>query len=261
MPADLSELAGFAEALADAAGPLARRFFRQPLAVESKADLSPVTEADRGIERLMRDMIGARYPGHAILGEEFGAEGRVDGPLWVLDPIDGTKSFITGMPTFGTLIAYLEGGRPLLGVVDMPALGERWVGMAGGTRWDGVACRTSLCAKLSEARLYATSPDIFAGDDAEVFERVSRRAGMRRFGGDCYAYGLLAGGQVDAVLEAGLQPYDFASLVPVIEGAGGVITDWAGQPLGLGSDGRVAAAATSALHSEILAALDGASPQ
>jgi histidinol phosphatase-like enzyme (inositol monophosphatase family) len=170
----------------------------------------------------------------------------------VIDPIDGTKSFISGMPTFGTLIALLDGGTPVLGVVDHPALRERWVGRVGlPTRCNGVVCRTSACTLLADAGLYATTPDMFKGAARTRFEAVSGRARMRRFGGDCYAYALLASGFIDAVIEAGLQPYDFLALVPVIEGAGGVITDWQGRPLGLDSDGQVVAAATRALHREL----------
>jgi histidinol phosphatase-like enzyme (inositol monophosphatase family) len=250
---DWTEAAAFAAALADAAAPVALRYFRQPLAIEDKPDSSPVTIADRTVERLLRGMIRERFPADGVLGEEHGGEALDSERVWVLDPIDGTKSFISGMPTFGLLVALLDRGRPVLGLVDHPALKERWLGTAGApTLWNGRPCRARDCRHLAAAMLYATSPDIFAGADREPFERVSRSARMRRFGGDCFAYALLAGGCIDAVVEAGLQPYDYLPLVPVIEGAGGVITDWSGERLGLGSDGRVAAAATRELHAEIV---------
>ena len=253
---EADELVRFAGAMADAAGALARRYFRSDIAVETKADASPVTIADREIERTLRDMIAARFPDHGVFGEEHGAASLDRDFVWVIDPIDGTKSFIAGMPLFGTLIALLRDGQPVLGVVDHPALGERWVGAAGqATLRHGTPCRTRDCRALSDAILFATSPDLFTGADLDAFERVSRRARMRRFGGDCYAYALLASGFVDAVVETGLQPYDYLALVPVIEGAGGVITDWRGQRLGLASDGRVVAAATPALHEAITAML------
>ena len=250
---DLKAAAAFAESLADAAGPIARRYFRSALEVEDKADRSPVTVADREIESRLRALIRSRFPEHGILGEEHGSEGAGRDLVWVLDPIDGTKSFVAGVPLFGTLIALLDRGHPVLGVIDHPALGERWVGAAGSaTLWNGKPCRTRRCGGLGRAILFATSPDLFDGADRDRFEAVSRRARMRRYGADCYAYALLAGGCIDAVLEANLKPYDIMALIPVIEGAGGTITDWRGERLGPESDGRVVAAATPELHGEIL---------
>jgi inositol-phosphate phosphatase/L-galactose 1-phosphate phosphatase/histidinol-phosphatase len=251
------EAAAFAENLADEAGAIALRYFRRPLAVEVKADASPVTEADRRIESVIRRRIRERYPSHGLLGEEHGSEQGSSDLTWVIDPIDGTKSFISGMPTFGTLIALLEGAAPVLGVVDHPALRERWVGVAGApTRCNGVVCRTRACTRLAHAVLYATSPDMFKGAARRRFAAISAAASMQRFGGDCYAYALLASGHIDAVIEAGLKPYDYMALVPVVAGAGGVMTDWRGRALGLESDGRVIAAATPALHSEMLERLN-----
>ncbi|WP_245410850.1 histidinol-phosphatase [Microvirga flavescens] len=250
---DLTAISAFAESLAELATPIALKYFRQRLAVETKADSSPVTIADREIELAIRDRIRERFPEHGLFGEEHGFEDAGADKIWVIDPIDGTKSFISGMPTFGTLIAYLEGGTPLVGVVDHPALSERWVGRAGAqTLHNGQPCRTSGRKSLPDSILFATTPDIFVGEDNDKFEAASRAAALRRFGGDCYAYALLASGHIDVVIEAQLQPYDYLSLVPVIEGAGGVITDWSGNSLSLNSDGRVAAAATPALHDEVL---------
>lgn len=251
----LDELLAFASELADAARPIAMEYFRGPLEIDSKADLSPVTVADRAIEAALRRRIESRFPDHGILGEEF-ATRPGDQFTWVLDPIDGTRSFITGMPLFGTLIALLQGGKPVLGVVDFPALSERWTGAAGqATRHQSKVARTSACLQLADARCYSTSPDLFVGEDLQRFNAVSSRASMRRFGGDCYAYALLASGHCDLVVEAGLQAYDYLPLVSIIEGAGGKISDWQGRPLTLESDGRVLAASTNALWEESLAHL------
>ncbi|MDM0038338.1 histidinol-phosphatase [Variovorax sp. J22G21] len=238
-----------ARALADAAAAESMRWFRTPLDIITKADESPVTLADRAAETAMRDILGAQCPADGIYGEEHGLVRLDAARIWVLDPIDGTRSFITGSPLWGTLIGLLEGGRVTLGIVDMPVLGERWVGQAGiGAHRNGEAVRVSACAEVAQARIVTTSPDIFAPADWHAFDRLSRRCAMRRFGGDCYGYAQLAGGTIDLVVEAGLQPYDYLGPTGLIEAAGGVITDWQGQPLGLNSDGRVIAAATPALH-------------
>jgi histidinol phosphatase-like enzyme (inositol monophosphatase family) len=256
---DPDRLLPFAAELADTARGLSRRWFRHKLAIDLKADLSPVTVADREIEAALRARIKAAFPDHGIFGEEAGRERCEADAVWVIDPIDGTRSFITGWPLFGMLLALMWQGRPLFGQIDMPALNERWVGFAGRpTLFNGEAVTTSGCARLEDATLYATSPDGFSAGEWQVFEQVSRRARTRRFGGDCYSYGLIASGYIDLVVESGLQPYDYLSLVPVIEGAGGVITDWSGAPLGIASDGRVIAAASAALHAEVLAVVNGA---
>lgn len=249
-----AELA-FAEQLAAAARAIARLHFRSPIAVEQKADLTPVTIADRAIEAELRRMIRERHPGHGILGEEYGTEAG-DDATWVIDPIDGTKAYVTGMPTWGTLIALLDAGRPVLGVIEAPAMDERWLGAAGiASTLNGAPARTSGCERLAEASLYATSPDMFQGEAALRFERASRRARLCRYGGDCYAYGLLASGHVDLVIEADLKPYDWCALVPVVEGAGGMLRDWQGRPLTLASSGAVIAAASEALLAEAVQAL------
>jgi len=249
-------LAQFADRLADVTDAMAMSYFRKPLHVERKVDLSPVTQADRAIEAAMREQITRQFPSHGILGEEQ-EDARLDAThVWVLDPIDGTKSFMTGMPTFGTLIACLSGGRPDLGVISIPPTGERWLGHRDRpTTFNGKHCHTSGRTRLHEATLYTTTPDTFDTAGHAKFEALSGKVGMRRFGGDCYAYGLLASGHVDLVLEMSLHPYDYMALIPVIEGAGGVITDWEGEALGLHSDGRVIAAASAALHQEALATL------
>jgi inositol-phosphate phosphatase/L-galactose 1-phosphate phosphatase/histidinol-phosphatase len=242
-------LVAFAGRLADAAGAAIRPFFRTPVAVDAKSDSTPVTAADRAAEQAMRSLIGAEYPGHGIIGEEFGRQNESAELVWTIDPIDGTKAFISGMPTFGTLIALLVGGVPLLGIIDQPISGERWLGVAGrNTTLNGREIRTRACARLDEASLYATSPSMFERDDEAAWARLSGAVHMVRYGADCYAYGLLAAGFIDLVVEADLKIWDWAPMAPVIEGAGGLVTGWDGRRLRLGGDGRVLAAGDRRAH-------------
>ena len=253
LPPDLLRTA---HALADAAAAQSMAYFRTPLDIITKADESPVTLADRAAETAMRAVLADAMPGDGIYGEEHGSERLEAGRVWVLDPIDGTRSFITASPLWGTLIGVLEGARVVLGMIDMPVLGERWVGQTGlGAHRNGVAVRASGCMEIAQARIVTTSPDIFNAADWQAFDALSRRCAMRRFGGDCYGYAQLAGGTVDLVVETGLQPYDYLGPAGLIEAAGGLITDWEGRALGLQSDGRVVAAATPELHRQALAAL------
>jgi len=248
----------FALSLADAAGDVIRPYFRKPLAIRDKADLTPVTAADRVAEETMRALIEERFPEHGILGEEFGRVREDAEFVWSLDPIDGTKSFISGVPLFGTLIALTRGGRSILGVIDQPILRERWVGAVGRpTTLNGAAIRCRACPVLAAATLFATTPDMFKGEDAASFARVSDKVKLTRFGADCYAYGLVATGFVDLVLEASLEPYDFCAMVPIVEGAGGVATDWRGANLDLASDGRILVAGDRRAHEAVLALLGG----
>ena len=248
----------FALSLADAAGDVIRPYFRKPLAIRDKADLTPVTAADRVAEETMRALIEERFPEHGILGEEFGRVREDAEFVWSLDPIDGTKSFISGVPLFGTLIALTRGGRSILGVIDQPILRERWVGAVGRpTTLNGAAIRCRACPVLAAATLFATTPDMFKGEDAASFARVSDKVKLTRFGADCYAYGLVATGFVDLVLEASLEPYDFCAMVPIVEGAGGVATDWRGACLDLASDGRILVAGDGRAHEAALALLGG----
>jgi len=248
----------FALSLADAAGDVIRPYFRKPLAIRDKADLTPVTAADRVAEETMRALIEERFPEHGILGEEFGRVREDAEFVWSLDPIDGTKSFISGVPLFGTLIALTRGGRSILGVIDQPILRERWVGAVGRpTTLNGAAIRCRACSVLAAATLFATTPDMFKGEDAASFARVSDKVKLTRFGADCYAYGLVATGFVDLVLEASLEPYDFCAMVPIVEGAGGVATDWRGANLDLASDGRILVAGDRRAHEAALALLGG----
>ncbi len=257
-PADLDALLAAAEAAADVAGAVVRPFFRSDFAVDAKTDRSPVTLADRSAERAMRAVLAERFPDHGVLGEEFGLE-RPDARLrWVLDPIDGTRAYVSGRPTFGTLIALLDGATPVIGVIDQPVTGERWVGAVGrrtvfrGPFGGRPGCRP--CASLGQAELSCTSPEML-GPDQPRWERL--RASVRRnyWGGDCYAYGLLALGQIDVVAECTMKLWDWAALVPVVEGAGGRVTDWNGQTLRPDGDGHVLSVGDPALLPAIVALL------
>ncbi|KAI8533030.1 hypothetical protein RHMOL_Rhmol11G0264500 [Rhododendron molle] len=231
---DLDRFAGVGNELADAAGEVIRKYFRKSFDILDKDDLSPVTIADRAAEDSMVSIIEENFPSHAIFGEENGwrCKEKCAEYVWVLDPIDGTKSFITGKPLFGTLIALLHRGKPILGIIDQPVLRERWIGINGRkTTLNGEEVSTRNCAKLSQSYLYTTSPHLFSGDAEVAFARVRSKVKVPLYGCDCYAYALLASGFVDLVIESGLKPYDFLSLIPVIEGAGGVITDWGGHQL------------------------------
>ena len=251
-----------AERLADAARAEVRPHYRSKLAVEDKPDATPVTLIDRAAEAAMRRLIEAEAPAHGVVGEEYGRD-RPDAEfVWVLDPIDGTKRFITGSPLFGTLIALLQDGRPLLGVIEMPALEERWIGARGHPslhrdRDGDRPVAVQACGSLDAATLSASSPHMFEGVDAEAFDRLRRAVKLPLYGGDCYSYAMVAEGLLDLVVEADMSPYDYLAQVPLIEGAGGVMTDWQGQPLGLESDGRVAAAGDSAVHAAALERLAG----
>jgi inositol-phosphate phosphatase/L-galactose 1-phosphate phosphatase/histidinol-phosphatase len=255
---DLDAFLALALRLADAAGAEIRPHFRKPIAIEDKADLTPVTAADRAAEAVMRELIEAQFPDHGIIGEEFGRVRQDAEFVWVLDPIDGTKSFISGVPLFGTLIALTRRGQPILGVIDQPVSRERWVGAsARPTTLNGAPIRCRACPTLDGATLFTTTPEMFKGEDADSFARVSAAVKLTRFGADCYAYGLVAAGFVDLVLEAGLQPYDFCAMVAVVEGAGGVATDWRGGSLDLASDGRILVAGDRRAHQAGLALLYG----
>ena len=233
-------------AAADAAAGAVRPYFRMGLQADDKADDSPVTLADRAAEQAMRAVLAEHCPDHGIIGEEFGGtEGGETGFTWVLDPIDGTRAFITGRTTFGTLIALLHNGVPVIGIIDQPITGERWIGVAGRpTEFTGPLGGTSGCRPcpvLGQAELSCTSPDIFTDETRPAFEALRRAVRRTSWGGDCYGFGLLALGQIDLIVEDDLKPWDWAALVPVVEGAGGSITDWTGAPLRLGCAGRVVA--------------------
>jgi histidinol phosphatase-like enzyme (inositol monophosphatase family) len=246
------------ERLADAAGEAIRPFFRARFTIETKADDSPVTQADRAAEAAIRTILEAERPQDGIIGEEYGAVRGEAARQWVIDPIDGTRAFLAGRPLFGTLIALLEEDRPVLGVIDQPIARERWLGAAGRpTTLNGAPAATRTCATLAKAHLGTTGPNLFPPEDQPGFDRLRGQVRDTIWGGDCYNYGLVASGHIDLVIEANLQLYDFAALVPVIEGAGGRMTDWQGRPLGRESDGRVIAAGDPALIDAAILALAG----
>ena len=243
--------------LADAAGAVALHYFRTPVAVDAKADASPVTIADREAEAAMRAIIEAEVPGHGIYGEEHGRV-RLDAEwVWVLDPIDGTKAFVVGRPLFGTLIGLLRNGVPVVGVIDCPALRERWIGALGRvTTFNGRTVKARACPGLEPAWISTTTTDPFSADEAAGFDRLRDAARVTTYGGDCHSYGLVASGSLDIALDVGTQPYDYCALPPVIEGAGGRVSDWRGAPLGLDSDGTILAAGDPALHTSALKLLN-----
>jgi myo-inositol-1(or 4)-monophosphatase len=256
--AEADRLVAAAAAAADAAGAVLRPFFRAGLDAELKHDASPVTIADRNAEQAMRAVLAERFPDHGILGEEFGLDRPAARLRWVLDPIDGTRAFITGRPVFGTLIGLLDGDTPILGLIDQPVTGERWLGLAGRRTVFrgpfGGKIGTRRCPALDRAELSCTSPEMF-GADLPRWAHLSAAVRRTSFGGDCYAYGLLALGQIDVIAEADLKVWDWTALAPVIEGAGGRITDWSGGKLSPDGDGRVLAVGDPALLEQAIALL------
>lgn len=247
-----------AHRLAEAARAAIRPHFRSLLTSERKADATPVTLADRAAEEAMRRILAAEAPHDAVHGEEFGATTGSSGRTWVLDPIDGTTAFLAGRPLFGTLIALVVEGWPVLGVIDQPILGERWLGVTGQpTTLNGTAVRTRACPTLAEASLATTGPHYFDDHDGAHFMGLAAKTDHRRMvmGGDCYNYAMLASGHLDVVCEANLKLHDYAALVPVVEGAGGTMCDWNGEPLHAASDGRVLALGDPARLEDVIAAL------
>ena len=257
MDSFLKDCAAFADHLASLSGPVVMQGFRSDLEIIDKDDDSPVTRADRDGEAALRAAIEAQYPNHGIVGEEYGRANDDATYVWVLDPIDGTRSFIAGIPLFGTLIALCRDGEPVVGVIDHPALGERWVGVAGGgTTLNGRPIKTRPCAGLAAATVFCTAPEMFDGGDGDKFQACAARAKQVRYGTDCYGYAMVASGYGDATIEGGMAVYDFAALRPVVEGAGGVISDWDGAPLTLASPGgSVLAAGDARVHAEAQAVL------
>lgn len=238
--------------LAEDAGRVAMGYFRGKLGIEVKADQSPVTIADKAVEAFVRERLAQDFPEDGLFGEEEGASGLDRQRVWVLDPIDGTRSFLSGYPTFGFLLAVLEHGKPRIGVVGMPAMGEVYTGMGAQAHCNGIEISASNQTSLREAILYIHEAEHMRAGDVAAFETLTKSGATRRFAYDCYAHALLAAGHIDAVVDYNLQPYDFLPLRALIEAAGGVITDWQGQPLSLESDGRVICAATPELHAELL---------
>jgi inositol-phosphate phosphatase / L-galactose 1-phosphate phosphatase / histidinol-phosphatase len=234
--------------MADAAGEILRKAFRQPVSIDQKSDASPVTAADRAVELCLRQLIESHFPDHGIIGEEFGNVRPKSPYQWVIDPIDGTRAFIAGYPTFTTLIALAYEGIPILGMIDQPIAKERWVGIEGEKN-----VQITGAQSLKHALIATTStPYYFSADENAAFERIRTQCAQTIIGGDGYGYAMLASGHIDIFMDVCLKPYDFCALKPVIEAAGGIITDWNGKPLTIHSDGRVVACANKALHEAIM---------
>jgi len=249
-----------ANRLADVAREEIRPLFRTALDSEAKHDASPVTIADRNAEQAMRRLIEAEFSADGIHGEEFGVKDGKSGRQWVLDPIDGTTAFLAGRPIFGTLIALLVEGFPVLGLIDQPINAERWLGVTGrGTIFNGQPASTRRCRELAQASLATTGPHYFTQAQGDVFMALAAKTDHKRMvmGGDCYNYACLASGHIDLVCEAELKLHDYAALVPVVEGAGGMMCDWAGEPLHAGSDGTVLALGDPARLEDVLEAMAG----
>lgn len=246
----MDDLVRLASLMADEAGLIARRYFRTQLDIDTKSDQSPVTQADREIELRLRELVAEHRPDDGVIGEEFGATPSKSGLTWVFDPIDGTKSFTIGRPTFGTLIGLCEGDSPILGVIDQPISKERWLGAKGRpTTFNGTQVQTRACETLKHAVTGTGSASQIGAARCEALDKASR---FIVYQGDCYFYGLMANGAIDLLVEDHLGIYDFIALVPVIEGAGGKITDWQGDPLTLKSGASLAASGDPALHDKLL---------
>ncbi|MEL6507149.1 MAG: inositol monophosphatase family protein [Pseudomonadota bacterium] len=271
---ELESCAALMPRLADAAGKEALSHFRKQAPVSNKAGIwfDPVTEADRASERVMRQMISQVFPRHAILGEEFGEhpgegyDAQNPAPLrWILDPIDGTRAFVCGVPSWMTLIGLECEGEAVLGTIDQPFTRERWIASAGQTRYflrgTEQPCSVSTLTDISKARITTTDPrrtqGYFDSDQADAFRRLSETSRLARFSLDAYGYALLALGEIDVVLESGLARHDYSALRPVVEGAGGIITNWRGDPVGTDDRGEVLAAATPQLHAKVMEIVAG----
>lgn len=256
VPVDLTPYRTFITELAHRSGDFLRPLFSDPaLAVEFKSDDSPVTAADKGAERLLRDLIAKKFPSHGVIGEEFPNENPDAEFVWVLDPIDGTKSFITGVPLWGTLIALLHDGQPVLGAIHQPVLGQLMIGDGAVTTLNDRPVRVRDCARIEDATLLTSDPyNPFKYQDGAAYDAFARRARITRTWADCYGYLLLASGRADIALDPIMNPWDIAALVPVVRGAGGVITDWKG---GSPYPAESTVAAAPGLHPQVIAALRG----
>jgi histidinol phosphatase-like enzyme (inositol monophosphatase family) len=260
------DFAEFVDRLAQASSEVILPFFRTAIGAEDKSAggiFDPVTEADRAAEAAMRRLINGTFPAHGIIGEEYGKDRPDADYVWVLDPIDGTKAFISGLPTWGTLIGLMHRGRPVYGMMSQPFTRERFFGDGASAGWRGPALasqenatrslRVRACESLRQATLMTTSPKMFDAAEAPAYQRVEERVRLARYGCDCYAYCALAAGFVDIVVEANLKPHDIVALIPIIEGAGGVITTWDGGDAAKG--GRIVASGDKRAHEEALALL------
>jgi len=257
MDEEIAARLAFAHTLADCAGKIIRPYFRQRIEIVDKGSgaFDPVTQADKRAEESIRTLIEKTYPQDAVLGEEYGEKEGTSGYRWTIDPIDGTRAFIVGITLWGTLIALEHRGKPVIGILDQPILNERFVGAGGEARLTTpeatVALHVRGCARLADAVVTTTHPfAYFTPEEIVLFDRLAKKSRMSRFHGDCYSYGMLAMGFIDVVVEAGLKPWDTAALIPIVEGAGGIITDWSGAPVTGG--GRVVAAGDARVHAEVV---------
>jgi len=254
------DFASFVDQLASASGDTILPFFRTALAIENKkaGGFDPVTAADRAAENAMRALIRKAFPDHGIVGEEYGSERTGAEYVWVLDPIDGTKSFISGMTAWGTLIGLMRFGEPVFGMMHQPFIGERFTGDGGAAHYRGRTgnrdLRVRKCAALSDAVLFTTSPLLMNKEDRATFQRVEDKAKLSRYGGDCYAYCMLAAGQIDLVIETEIKPHDIIPLIPIITGAGGTVTTWENGPPQAG--GRIVVAGDARVHQAALEILN-----
>ncbi len=257
-PEGMTDIASHATEIARIAAQAARGFFRGRLGVEFKADESPVTQADRGVEAVVRQYLADHFPDDGIFGEEQGFDGQDRQNVWIVDPIDGTRSFLSGHPLFGFLLGYIRDGVPQLGVIGMPALGEVLIGVKDhGATLNGEPISVGATRHLSDAVLFVNEGDKIYRDHPALFDRLMNSGQTRRFAYDCYPHALLAMGHVDAVIDYDLQPYDYLPVSVVVQAAGGIMSDWDGNPLNLNSDGRVISAATPELHAELLNLVNG----
>lgn len=253
----IQELSAFAADLATAAAEVSLKHFRAPINIDNKLGedgFDPVTLADRGAEEAIRKVIEAKFPDHAIVGEEYGVKDTGSPFEWVLDPIDGTRAFISGLPTWGTLIGLKYEGVPIIGVIDQPYIGERYVGWTTGATLNNKPIRTRSCKSLTTATLSTTDANLFDANDRVHFDRILKQVQLVRYGLDCYAYAVLSAGFMDVVMESGLQPYDMMALIPVVRGAGGSATCWSGGAPG--ESGKLLAVGDQELARGILAEIN-----
>ncbi len=254
----MKEFLTFAERLAEASRGLIQEAARGAVGSQIKGDGSPVTAIDQGVEDRLREMIAEAYPDHGIVGEERGASSPERDFVWVLDPIDGTLPFLAGIPVYGTLIALLRDKAPLIGVIDMPATGERWVGCEGlPTTRNGAPVTARPCEALSGALLSTSNPDFYGEVDSPALQRLKTETRWTVYGGSCMAYAQIASGRIDIGIDVAFDPFDYLALVPVVEGAGGVISDWDGAPLTLDSGDRLIATGDARIHAQALEILTG----
>lgn len=238
---------------ADISSKIIKKYFRKKIKINIKKDNTPFTKADTEAEQIIRALILKKEPNCGFVGEETGAINSNNEYCWVVDPLDGTKSFVTGKPSFGTLIGLLKNNKPVLGVLNQPILNERWIGITGlETKYNNKKVKVRKCKKLKGSKMYATSPMMFKGKNQRIYKNVRAKIGECLFGADCYHYGLMSLGFVDVILEANLKPWDYIASAAIISGAGGRITDWNGDDINLNTDGRILATGDSKIHKQIL---------